>query len=299
MLVEPAVPSPGHRYRSTALSRRNSGRGHNANSMKAKLPIMIIIPHGGRTVPDELSGHEQIDEFGIFIESDAYANELFNIPDVYTTASTNISRLFIDLDRPGTMFPPQFPDGVIKKESQGGRKIFKEKIFPDEIAIANILKRYYVPFHKSIQETLSGGRIKLIIECHTMMPVGPRLAKDAGRPRPIINVENTLKTSVRTIRTCPSETLENFLSCFKKFFNNEDCTVSEKFSLNNPLIEGYILETYGQTRIPMLRFSISTSLYLNDKYFDYDSLTVDNLRIKELNARIFSGIEKFVSKYLQ
>jgi N-formylglutamate deformylase len=267
--------------------------------MKAKLPILIIIPHGGRMIPDELSGHEQIDEFGIFIESDAYANDLFNFPDASFTASINISRLFIDLDRPTTMLPPQFPDGVIKKESQGGRKIFKDKIFPDEIAIANILKRYYSPFHRSVREAVSSGKIKLIIECHTMMPVGPRQAKDAGQPRPLINVENTLKTSIRTSRTCPSETLENFLSCFKKYFNNEDCTVSEKFSLNNPLNEGYILETYGQTKIPMIRFSISTSLYLNDEYFDYDTLTVDKLRIKELNERIWSGIEKYASKYLQ
>jgi N-formylglutamate deformylase len=267
--------------------------------MKAKLPILIIIPHGGRTVPDELSGHEQIDEFGIFIESDAYANELFNFEDTYAKINTQISRLFIDLDRPHTMLPQQFPDGIMKKESQGGRKIFKDKIFPDEIAIVNIIKRYYAPFHQSIQEAISNSRIKLILECHTMMPVGPRLAKDAGQPRPLINVENTIKTNVRTIRTSPTETAENFLTCFKKYFNNEDCTVSERFSLNSPMTEGYILETYGQNKIPMLRFSISTSLYLNDKYFDYDSLTVDKLRIKELNERIWAGIERFTSKYLQ
>ncbi len=267
--------------------------------MKEKFPILIIIPHGGRTVPDELSGHEQIDDFGIFIESDAYANELFGFSSVISTVSTNISRLFIDLDRPTTSLPPQFADGVIKKESQSGRKIFKDKIFPDEIAISNILKRYYLPFHKSIQETISSGKIKMIIECHTMMPVGPRQARDAGQPRPLINLENTLKTGLRTSRTCPAETLESFFSCFKKYFNNENCTVSEKFSTNNPLNEGYILETYGRTKIPMVRFSISTSLYLNDEYFDYDTLTVDRLRIKELNGRIWAGIEKYALKYLQ
>ena len=132
-----------------------------------------------------------------------------------------------------------------------------------------------------------------------MMPVGPRLAKDAGQPRPLVNVENTIKSSIRTIRTCPTETADNFLSCFKKYFNNEDCTVSEKFSLNNPQNEGYILETYGQNKIPMLRFSISTSLYLNDKYFNYDYLTIDKLRIKELRKKIWAGIEKYAEKYLR
>ncbi|MFH0974490.1 MAG: N-formylglutamate amidohydrolase [Spirochaetota bacterium] len=267
--------------------------------MKAKLPILIIIPHGGRTVPDELAGHEQIDEFGIFIESDAFANDLFNFEDAAAKFGTHISRLFIDTDRPSSMLPPQFPDGVIKKESPGGRKIFKEKIFPDDIAIYNILKRYYSPFHYSIQNALKTGNIKLIIECRTMMPVGPRHAKDAGRPRPLIDIENIIKGDIRSMRTCPVETAENFLSSFKKYFGSEDCTVSEKFSINNPQSNGYILETYGQGKIPMLRLSISTSLYLNDGYFNYDTLTVDKLRIREVRDRTWAGIEKFALKYLK
>lgn len=266
--------------------------------MKTKLPILIIIPHGGREVPDELSGYEQIDEFGIFIESDAYANRLFNFEDAAVKTDTNISRLFVDVDRP-SLTSHDYPDGIIKKESLNGRKIFKESIFPDVIAISNIIRRYYQPFHDSIRNAIHNGEIKLIIECHTMMPVGPRYAKDAGRPRPIINVENIIKNEIRTIRTCPTESAENFLSCFKKYFNNEEFTVSEKFSINKPDSTGYILQTYGQNKIPMLKLSISTSLYLNDKYFNYDNLAVDNARIEELRKKILAGIEKYSEKYMR
>jgi N-formylglutamate deformylase len=265
--------------------------------MKAKLPILVIIPHGGRTVPDEMSGYEQIDEFGIFIESDPLANDLFNFENAAVKVETQISRLFVDTDRPEAISSINPDDGVIKKKSQNGRKIFKEAIFPDETAIANILKRYYTPFHNSIREAVESGKIRLILECCTMMPVGPRLAKDAGQPRPLINIENTIAGDIRSIRTCPSEQAEFFISCYKKIFNNEDCTVSEKFSLNKPQFEGYILEKYGQKKIPMLRFSVSTSLYLNDSYFNYDSLSVDSLRINDLRKKIWSGIEKYASRY--
>ncbi len=271
----------------------------NQKTMKAKLPILIIIPHGGRTVPDEMSGYEQIDDFGIFIESDPFANELFNFNDAAVKLETQISRLFVDIDRPDIISSSYPEDGIIKKESQNGRKIFKETIFPDEIAIANIVKRYYMPFHDSILDTIRSGNIKLILECHTMMPVGQRFAKDAGQPRPLINVENIIVDGVRSMRTCPVEHAEFFISCFKKYFSNEDLTVTEKFSLNKPLFEGYILEKYGQQKIPMLRFSISTSLYLNDSFFNYDTLTVDSLRISDLRKRIWLGIEKYASRYLQ
>jgi N-formylglutamate deformylase len=265
--------------------------------MKPELPILIIIPHGGREVPDEMSGYEAIDDFGIFIESDVYANELFDLKEVYGNIRTNISRLFIDIDRDPAIKYPQSSDGIIKNESLTGRKVFKENIFPDDIAAANIIRRYYMPFHNSINEAVASGEIKLILECHTMMPVGPRFAGDAGKPRPLINVENIINSG-RSVHTCPMERAEYFLSCFNKYFSNEEFTVSRKFSLNRPKFSGYLMEKYGREKVHMLRFSISSSLFLNDKYFNYDYLTVDDQRIADLRGKISSGIEKYASKYL-
>lgn len=265
--------------------------------MKSKLPILLIVPHGGRQVPDELSGYEAIDEFGVFIESDAYANELFNFSNVAAKVDTGISRLFVDLDRPPVMKPPYEDDGVIKKESQSGRKVFRENIFPDNIAITNILRRYYSPFFKSIDKALESNSIKLIIDCHTMMPVGPRYAGDAGRPRPLLNIENIIKHDSRPAKTCPNETAQNLLACFKKYFSSEEFTVSAKFAINKPKTTGYILEKYGQSKIPMVRLSISSSLYLSEKYFNYDYLTVDEERLSDIRKKIRAGLEKYASRY--
>lgn len=266
--------------------------------MKARLPILIIIPHGGQAVPDELSGYEQIDRFGIFIESDTCANELFAFEDVVAKIDTYISRLFVDLDRSPLMIPPVSSDGVIKKETLCGRRIFKEGVFPDEIAITNILKRYYLPFHETIAKIIDSGELKLIIECHTMMPVGPRNSFDAGRPRPLITVENIINRNGDSLLTCPIELARSFITVLNKRFNNEDNTIAGRLSLNKQRSMGYILEKYGLGEIPMLRLSISRSLFLNDNYFNYDYLEVDALRIDELKEKIWSAIDKFVSKHL-
>ncbi len=268
--------------------------------MKAEIPILIIIPHGGHALPDELSGYEQIDRFGLFIESDVCANELFAFQnDNVIKIDSQISRIFIDLDRAPLSVPPKTEDGVMKKETINGRKIFKDEIFPDEIAIANILKRYYMPFHKEIEKTIKTGDIKLIIDCHTMTPVGPRNSFDAGRPRPLINVENIANKDGKSILTCPNDLAEAFIASLSKFFTNEESPVGGKVSHNKPKIKGHILDKYGIGDIPMLRLSISRSLYLNDKYFSYDYLRVDELRINDLRDRLWAGIEKFIVKYFQ
>ena len=48
---------------------------------KKKLPILIITPHGGYRVPEELSGYEGVNEFDLFMHADTCANELFDFGD--------------------------------------------------------------------------------------------------------------------------------------------------------------------------------------------------------------------------
>ena len=267
--------------------------------MNKKLPIIIIVPHGGDKVPEELSGFEDVDKFDLFFESDTCANELFDFENhVIANINSNISRLFVDLDRPLYQMPQKSLDGVIKKVSLTGKKIYKEKIFPDEIAISNILKRYYIPFHKKIETLISSNDIKFIIECHTVMAVGPKNSSDYGKPRPLIIIENRKNDDKQSILTCPDEHAKSLLESLKKTFSDEDTTVAGRFSFNRPSFNGYILKKYGCSEIPMLRMSISKSLFLNDNYFSYEYLKVDDLRIEELRKKIWSSISHFVNKYI-
>jgi N-formylglutamate amidohydrolase len=266
--------------------------------MENKLPILIIIPHGGYTVPEELAEHIHVDKFDILFSSDTCANELFSFDsDVLAKVDTHISRLFVDVDRPHTMIPPRYADGVIKKETFNGKVLFNDDVFPDELATKNILKRYHTPFHQTIDKILRTGEIKLIIECHTMMPVGSRGTPDSGKPRPIFTVGNYFKENNVIKKTCDDRIAAAFLNGMKRSFADERITVAERFSLNKPPFNGYILGKYGAGKIPMLRFLLSRALFFNEEHFNYDYLKVDELRINQLRGKILTGIQRFYSKF--
>ncbi|MFC1669341.1 N-formylglutamate amidohydrolase [Spirochaetota bacterium] len=266
--------------------------------MNKKLPILFIVPHGGYKIPEELSQYTSLSKFDIFLESDTCANDLSDFGNqVHSIVNTNISRLFVDLDRPIKALPPKFPDGVIKNQTQYLKLIYKKDLFPDSLAISNIIDRYYLPFHKKIANILKSENIKLIIDFHTMMAVAPDVAEDSKKPRPLVSINNIFNRDGEIFHTCENILAEDLLENLRKSFSGEKSSVTDKFKMNNPQSSGHILETYSNKNIPMLRFSISKALFLNDKFFSYEYMKVDELRLRELKMNIWKAIEKFFKKY--
>jgi formiminoglutamase len=266
--------------------------------MKPKLPILVIIPHGGTGVPDEFAGNEALTKFDLLFESDTCANALFSFEDrVAAKIDTDISRLFVDLDREPLMLPPRSTDGVIKKETLTGKPVFIENAFPDEIAIANVLRRYYYAFHATVEKIIKTGGIKLIVECHTMMAVGPLNAADPGKPRPLMTVTTVTRKDGAIRKTLPDELSRGLTDCMRKSFTGEDTPAAGRFAVNRPAFQGHILDRYGGAGVPMVRLSLSRALYLNDRYFFYEDLRIDELRIGDLREKLWSGIARFYRKY--
>jgi N-formylglutamate amidohydrolase len=260
------------------------------------LPILIIIPHGGFKVPEELSGYESVNKFDLFMQSDTCANDLFSYGErVAGTINSDISRLFVDLDRPYTALPPA-QDGVIKKSTLYGKPVFRENLFPDEIAISNLLRRYWFPFHDAAKKIIAAGNIKLILECHAMMAVGPKISRDPGKPRPIVRLDPIISRKEGIASTCDIEIVRSFMDHLKKPLAREEETIAEKFTISDTPSGGFILAQHGAGPVPMIRLSISRSLFLNDTYFSYDYLRVDELRIRHLRDQIWEAIEKFFNR---
>lgn len=250
-------------------------------------------------MPEEFSGYETVSKFDLLIQSDTCANDLFSFGDrVAGTIETDISRLFVDLDRQYTAVPPA-RDGVIKKMTLYGKPVFREDLFPDEIAIANVLRRYWIPFHDAVRKIMETGGPKLIIECHTMLAVGPTISRDPGKPRPIILLEHLIDGADGPVETCGRELAANLMEHLKKAFAGMEDTVVEKFAMAAEPSPGFIHRQYGTDRIPMVRLSLSRALYLNDRYFSYDYMRVDELRIRQLRDLLWSAIEKFYIKNFQ
>ncbi len=263
-----------------------------------KIPAFIIIPHGGYLVPEEMADYSTLTEFDCFIEADTSANQIFNLStETLGFIDSEVSRLFIDLDRPPYSMPPVSQDGVIKKETSGGKAIFGEDCFPDEIALASMLKRYYFPFHSAIEKIMKSGEPAMVLECHTMMPVAPERAPDAGSPRPLIFIEDMVETRRGAVRTCPTRLSAGFMEELEKSFRDEDATAAGRAITGQPEKNRYVLGKYGRDNIPMLRVSISRSLFLNEKDFSYEFMSVNPLRIEDLREKFLTALRRFMKNY--
>lgn len=263
-----------------------------------QLPILIIIPHGGYNVPEELFGYEAVSKFDLFMQSDTCANDLFSFGDrVAATMDTDISRLFIDLDRAYTSLRND-QDGVIKKSTRFGKPVFRDDHFPDDIAIANMIQRYWAPFHDTINKIINTGSLRLILECHTMMAVGPKMSRDPGMPRPLFMIENLVREKEMSRETCSTGMTGGLMEQVEKSFAGEKNTITEKFVISDTPADGFIMKSYGNRGIPMLRISLAQSLFLNDAHFSYDYLRVDDLRIQHIRKSMRESIERFCHKCL-
>ena len=242
-------------------------------------------------VPSELTGLETVDEFDLFLESDTCANDIFSLRQETHIVYSDISRLFVDMDRPYTAVPPATDDGVIRKTTRSHRQLFHEGTFPDHLAISNILRRYYFPFHENIQKILDEQKIRMILECHTMPAVEPSKPGVAGRPNPLFSLESLCGEEKES--TCPDRLVTEFANTILSQFGREDETVTGKIEVNARIKKGYLMKRYGTGSTPMIRFSLSRSLFLNEKYWNPGTLEVNPDRLREIRNDIGRALERF------
>lgn len=267
--------------------------------MSRRLPLLLVIPHGGREIPDELSGYENVSAADIFFESDAGAEIIY---DTETTmerpVSTSVSKLFVDPDREFSQLHPGTTDGVIKMITSMNREVFRKNCYPDEIAISNILDRYYFPFHEAVREAVNRRKIKMLIECHTHAAVGPLNSDDAGMPRPLVITSYAPHTGPGSAGRSVADAAMELSAITGKLMMKEGDTVAEKFRAEAAGTGGYIMKLYGES-IPVIRLSVSRALFLNDRDFSINELDIDRSRLLRLGRIISSGLEKFCSRFRQ
>ena len=62
--------------------------------------------------------------------------------------------------------------------------------------------------------------------------------------------------------------------------------------MNVPFNGGYITRQMGNRGIPFVQIEMSRALYLQKAYFDEETLEIDERRIKDLNAKVWSVLRK-------
>ena len=129
-----------------------------------------------------------------------------------------------------------------------------------------------------------------------MLPVGPANSTDEGRPRPLISLETVFDDGMADIRVCPEIIVNRLTYDLDKSFTDETNSVSNKISTDKTNYGNYIFKKYGVWGIPMIRISLSKSLFINERDFSYDYLKIDNLRIDLIKEKLWSGIESCFNK---
>ena len=131
-----------------------------------------------------------------------------------------------------------------------------------------------------------------------MMAVGPKISRDPGKPRPIALLEHLTQSKGVRQKTCDAGLIQSLGEHLKKALSDEEDTIAEKCIVSDEPSGGYILENFGSGPVPMIRISISRSIFLNETYFNSDYLRVDELRIRHLRETLWHAIERFFKKNL-
>lgn len=263
--------------------------------MTKTLPVLISIPHGGTKRPPELEEEEGIlcitrrDQFD---DSDPFTAEIYDLGGAAAkVVKAEIARAYVDPNRPVTMMPPEYPDGVIKGATCYGRPIYARGREPGPRLSEELIRRYYTPYHSEIEKACAkDGGLRLCLDCHSMAAVAPPAGNNSGRNedgqegRPLFCLSNL------DGRTCPDGQMERLARRMAESFG-----IGRKdISLNRPFRGGHITESFGlRGPLPWIQVEMNRSLYLDDRWFDWNSLDMDRARLAELNCMFRDALAGF------
>jgi N-formylglutamate deformylase len=267
--------------------------------MRARLPILISIPHGGNTIPSEVHDRVALTSRDIFFDADTVTRQIYNLSERVTAVIENpIARAIVDVNRAPEDRPPANPDGVLKIRTALGKQVYKREMFPEEELINDLLAHYYHPYHRNLERLMNQHELRLALDCHSMLPVSPPTSDNPGRRRPLICLSNRgdglgRQRSTQGPITCPPEWLQILADAFRQVFDGNG---DDGVALNTPFLGGYISQAHARSSgIPWIQVELNRNLYLTEHYFDPQSLEVSVRRLEELRAMVLTVLERFLA----
>jgi N-formylglutamate amidohydrolase len=227
-----------------------------------RLPFVITIPHCSPRIPDDVRSALTLDEVEIRASVDAGTAEIFAHTPAEAVLSAAWCRLVVDLNRDHRH---QGPNGVVPLLDYDGRTVYPPGREPDEAERLRRLERYYFPFHDRLIRCLARPNVKGLVDCHSMNPVGPERAPDAGMRRKDIVLSNNGNSVGEADAspggiTCPGRIMRDM----KALLENEGFSVA----LNAPYTGGFISRHYGSRLVPTgglaVQIEVNQGLYVDE-----------------------------------
>ena len=261
--------------------------------MRAKLPIIISVPHGGEIIAPEMSNRTLLSRSDIFSDGDPLTREIYDFKrEVAYYFETTIARATVDLNRSPDDLPPFNRDGVVKSHTVTGKGIYRDNRVPKQDTLRLLLKKYYKPYHEGLA-IKSRKPLFCGIDCHTMLERAPSTSQLSGRKRPFICLSNRGDRQGNRAKgrrlTCPPEMLRSLGRCLQEQFPEE----AHNIALNDPFLGGYIVRQHSK-HLPWIQIELNRSSYLSPQWYDPAHLEVCHKRIGELRSKLLEAIRNFV-----
>ena len=126
--------------------------------------------------------------------------------------------------------------------------------------------------------------VQFLFDCHSYLPIGPKLKPDSGKPRPDVNIGNI------NYSTCTREQTV----FVRDFFQSLGYTVA----INFPYAGKYILGHHCHRRhippflVPGMQLEFNQGIYVHQ-----DSLEPIDMRVKELHDAFAKMVDTFVDHF--
>ncbi|MCD4748637.1 MAG: N-formylglutamate amidohydrolase [Thermoanaerobaculales bacterium] len=265
-------------------------------------PILVSVPHGGWSVPDELADIWALSAKDAFHDGDPLTSRIYDFSDrVSVELVMEHYRAVVDLNRAPDDIAPKNPDGVIKSHTCFNVEVYKPGCLPDEALKQELLERYYFPYHRALAEAIARDDVLMGVDCHSMVAVSPPIEADAGTARPLLCLGNLGDADGEICEpfnriTCPPEMIRFVAEEFTRVFEHEDVEIEVPgvATANVPFSGGYITRTVGGGETPFFQIEMSRALYLTKRFFDEEHLEVDERRINDLRTKVWGVLERTV-----
>ncbi len=218
-------------------------------------PILISVPHASLQVPKEVLGNVALSEAEIKGYTDLYTDQVYDMKG-YFAVSGKVCRVFVDVNRAPDDIAKEYHmgnDGVVVFTAQDGRNIYKTQ--PTEELMEQLIAAYHDPYHEELDAVMP--KVEFLFDCHSYLPFGPAMKKDAGERRPDFNIGN------RRYSTCNRQQ-----TIFLRDFLEER---GFSVGINTPYVGGYVLAHHCHRRrippflVPGMQIEISQGLYVDSK----------------------------------
>lgn len=271
--------------------------------MTERLPIAIVIPHGGLNIPSELTNRIALTKEQIFNEADVYTDLIYDYRDhVLHWHSFPYARAIIDVNRPSdSKLHFRSGDGVVKRITSYGATVFAPDKEPNAELEQQLIEKYWQTWHSQLAKIAADEQVKLVLDCHSMAAVGPKTYSDPNKVRPRITAsnmgdaegkprsDNLQITASPELTHLVAEKLGAALADIPEF------VPTAAHGINAPFWGGWDIHLHGGKVQPWLMIELSRAMYIGEQTDDSPIMPPDETRIALLRERIWQAIEAIVA----